>query len=174
MAYSCEILFGKIARVNGYDGSVIIRLERSFYDNLPDMEWVFIEVNGKPVPFFIASSYYSGGENLKLQLDGYETYEKVIEFVGCRVFLTSATGYKAEKEKNNIDLKGFKVFHNDGKILIGTVSEILRTPGHDLLKVISGKGREVLIPFHDDLIASLEPETKNIYVVLPDGLSDIN
>ena len=173
MAYKCEILFGKITRVNGYDGSVTIKLEQSFYDNIPDLESVFIEINGKPVPFFIASSYYSGRDNLKLLLDGYETYEKVSEFVGCRIFLVSPMDGIIEQVENIIDFTGFKVLHDNG-ILIGSVSEIIKTPGHDLLKVITGKGKEVLIPWHDDFITSLEPENKEIFVVLPEGLSDIN
>jgi len=41
------------------------------------MKSVFLEINGKPVPFFISLSEYSGGDILKLKFEGYESYEKV-------------------------------------------------------------------------------------------------
>lgn len=172
MTYRYEILLGRISGVRGYDGTVIIRLEKSFHDNIPEMESVFIEICGKPVPFFISSSEYSGGDMLKLKFDGYQTYEKASEFVGCRVFLTFL-GEKNRKAEEIDDIIGYKVLHPD-RMLIGTISEIIRTPGHDLLKVTSPKGREVLIPFHEDFIIGFEPDKKNILVDLPEGLLEIN
>lgn len=172
MDYRYDILLGKISRVSGYDGSVIIRLEKSFHDNIPEMESVFIEINRIPVPFFISYSDYSGGDLLKLQFDGYETYDRVKEFVGCRVFLTSLND-KGRKGEKDDELIGYKILNEDS-VLIGTIAEIIKTPGHDLLKVTSESGKEILIPFHEDFIVGFEPDKKSILVVLPEGLTEIN
>jgi ribosomal protein L35AE/L33A len=51
MAYKKHILLGKITKVHGFEGAVTIRLERSFSDNILKMESVFIETDGRPVPF---------------------------------------------------------------------------------------------------------------------------
>ena len=66
-----------------------VRLEKDFIDNIPEMESVFLEIEGKAVPFFISSSQYSGGDVLKLRFEGYGTYEKVSDLTGCPVFLTT-------------------------------------------------------------------------------------
>ena len=172
MTYRYQILVGRISRINGYDGSVSVRLEKSFLDKIPEMKSVFLEINGKPVPFFISLSEYSGGDILKLKFEGYESYEKVSEFTGCRVYLTTTSEETLSAEKSG-DIPGFKVFHQN-KNLIGTVKEIVQNPGQDLLKIISPENKEILIPFHEDFIISLDTKKKTIRVKLPEGLTDIN
>ena len=172
MTYRYQILVGRISRINGYDGSVSVRLEKSFLDKIPEMKSVFLEINGKPVPFFISLSEYSGGDILKLKFEGYESYEKVSEFTGCRVYLTTTSEETLSAEKSG-DIPGFKVFHQN-KNLIGTVKEIVQNPGQDLLKIISPENKEILIPFHEDFIISLDTKKKTIRVKLPEGLTEIN
>jgi 16S rRNA processing protein RimM len=133
---------------------------------------VFLEINGKQVPFFISLSEYSGGDILKLKFDGYESFEKVNEFNGCRVFLTTINEeYKPADKPDNI--LGFKVV-SQNKNLIGTVTELIQNPGHDLLRIISPDKKEILIPFHEDLIKGFDKRKKTIIVELPEGLIDLN
>ena len=172
MTYRCQILLGKISRVNGYDGSVSIKLGRYFWDNIQEMDSVFLEINGKPVPFFISSSEYTGGEILKLKFDGYEAYEKMSEFTGCSVFLTSVKEEKVSSD-NQVSILGYKVLMQNRK-LIGTIKEVIQRPGQDLLKIISTEQKEILIPFHEDFILNVNSKKKTIRVELPEGLTDIN
>jgi len=172
MTYRYQILLGKISRINGYDGSVIVRLEKFFLDNVPEMESVFLEINGKPVPFFISLSEYSGGDIFKMKFDGYESFEKVSEFTGCRVFLTTINEEDMQADKPD-SILGFKVI-SQNKNLIGTVKEIIQNPGNDLLNIISPEKKDILIPFHEDLIKGFDKRKKTIIVELPEGLTDIN
>jgi ribosomal protein L35AE/L33A len=50
MKYENRILLGRISRIHGYEGSVVIKLEQGFIENIPEMESVFIEIEGRPVP----------------------------------------------------------------------------------------------------------------------------
>jgi 16S rRNA processing protein RimM len=172
MTYRYQILLGKVSRVNGYDGCVTVRLEKFFLNNLPEMESVFLEINSKPVPFFISKSEYSGGDILKLKFDGYESFEKASEFTGCRVFLTTINEKNIQADKPD-NILGFRVVSRDNN-LIGTVMEIIQNPGQDLLKIISPEKKEILIPFHEDLIAGFDEKETTIMVELPEGLTDLN
>jgi hypothetical protein len=60
MTYTCNILLGRIIKIIGYEGAVAVKLENIFTENIPQMESVFIEIEGKPVPFFISGSEYLG------------------------------------------------------------------------------------------------------------------
>ena len=173
MTYKYQILLGRVSRASGYSGSVSVKLEKSFFDNVPEMESVFLEIDGKPVPFFIYSSEYSGGDILKLKFEGYDTYEKVTEFAGCSIFLTSIPKDLKIQEKRPEDISGFKVVLKNKK-LIGTIKEIIQNPSQDLLNLISPKGKEILIPFHKDFILRIEQKKKTIMVELPEGLTEIN
>ena len=54
MAYNSDILLGRITKVSGYEGAVTVRLEKIFFENIPQMESVFLEIEGRQVPFFIS------------------------------------------------------------------------------------------------------------------------
>jgi len=172
MAYIYQILLGKIARVNGYEGYVTVKLEKEYIDNIPEMEWVFIETDGKPVPFFISASEYCGGDLLKLKFEGYETFEKISEFSGYKIFLTTV---REENIHENIQesVMGFKVISGNRKY-IGTITEIIQNPGQKLLKLVSPRNKEILIPYHEDFILSLDAGKKTIVVEIPEGLTEIN
>lgn len=172
MTYKNQILFGRITRINAGEGTVSVKIEKDFTENIPEMESVFIEIEGKPVPFFISESEYSGGDLIKFRFDGYETYEKLKDFSGCLIFLTSeAESYK--HAENSSDLTGFMIIKPD-KSILGKVTEIIRNPGQDLLAVKSASGKEILIPFHEDFVKKIDPRKKFVVMNLPEGLDTIN
>jgi 16S rRNA processing protein RimM len=172
MTYRYQILLGRISKVSGYNGTVSVKLEKSFFDNIPEMGSVFLEIDGKPVPFFISSIEYSGGDLLKLKFKGYDSFEKVGEFTGCRIFLTTFSEETSPAE-SHVSLSGFKVILKN-KDLIGTVKETIQNPGQDLLNIISPEGKEILIPFHKAFILKISIKNKSIMVDLPEGLTEIN
>jgi 16S rRNA processing protein RimM len=171
MAYNANILLGRISKVHGFEGAVTVKLEKTFVENKPDMESVFLEIEGKPVPFFIEKYDYPGGDVLRLKFPGYNTIESVNEFSGCRIFLT--TGRKQKSGANVKSLIGYKICLPD-KSLIGTISEIIENPGQWLLKIIALSGKELLIPFHEDFVRSIFNRKKTIVMDLPEGLTDLN
>jgi len=171
MAYNANILLGRISKAHGFEGAVTVKLEKTFIENIPDMESVFLEIEGKPVPFFIEESDYPGGDILRLKFIWYDTSEKVNDFTGCNVFLTTG-----EKNNNKADIKTFynyKICLADNT-LIGTVREIIENPGQLLLQILTPAGKELLIPFHEDFIRSVDNRGKIIIMDLPEGLTDLN
>jgi 16S rRNA processing protein RimM len=172
MPNNCDILLGRITKVSGYEGAVTVRLERLFSGNLPHIESVFLEIEGRPVPFFISATEYSGADILKLKFEDYESSEKVSEFVGCRVFLTE--GKQGENKIDDIEsLTGYQVLTQDNNS-IGTIKEVIPNPGQWLLNVTSKARKSILIPFHEDFIVSIDPEKKILIMDIPDGLTDLN
>ena len=172
MTYEFNILLGRISRINGYDGSVNVKLEKDFIENIPEMESVFLEIHGKPVPFFISSSEYGGSDILKIRFDGYDSYEKIIEFNGCKIYLT-VNDADLSPEKGTGDINGFKVYIEE-KELLGTVTEVIRNPGQDLIKIVSPVNKEILVPFHKDFILKTDFKNRIIKLILPEGLTELN
>lgn len=172
MAYNSNILLGRITKISGYEGAVAVKLEKTFTENIPPLESVFLEIDGKPVPFFISEYEYSGADILKLKFEDYETIEKVSEFVNCLVFLTSQP--EGDSIADNItDLTGYSVLSVD-ITLIGIVSELIRNPGQWLLSIKSGANKEILIPLHEDFIVSIDHNGKRLVMDIPEGLLDLN
>jgi 16S rRNA processing protein RimM len=172
MAYKAQILLGTITKVHGYEGAVTVRLEKPFIENIPELESVFIEIEGKPVPFFVTFLDYPGADIIRLQFDGYRSIDKVKKFAGCRVFLTSGNP-GSDSGQDIRSLTGFKIYTCDSK-KIGTVTGLIENPGQALLIIDAGKGMEILIPLHENLIVKIDRKKKIIEMDLPEGLTDLN
>lgn len=172
MAYTSEILLGRITKMSGYEGAVSIKLEKTFFENIPEMESVFLEIDGKLVPFFISESEYSGAGTIKLTFENFDSDEKVVEFINCRVFLTSGI-IMEDKQSDLINLTGYRVFINDNELL-GSVTEIISNPGQFLLNITSVNKKEILIPLHKDFIVNINNTEKIIVMDIPEGLIELN
>ena len=173
MAYKNNILLGRIIKVSGYEGAVTVKLEKTFTENIPQMESVFLEIEGRPVPFFISGLDYSGADILKLWFEGYDTVEKISEFTGCRIFLTNGVPDESNKKTDNQLLIGYQV-HTQEDQLLGTISDIISNNGQWLLNVISLNKKNILIPFHEDFIISIDRKKKIVVMDIPEGLLEIN
>jgi len=172
MEYECRISLGRIARINGNEGSVSVKLEKEFIENIPELESVFLEIEGKPVPFFISHIEYRGGTIARIQFDRYREFDRLSEFNGCRLFLTSAPEDWHQSE-NDSGLTGFTIFSSEKK-LIGTVEGTIDNPGQLLLSVRSAAGKGILVPFHENLIVRIDRKKKQLIMDIPDGLYELN
>jgi 16S rRNA processing protein RimM len=172
MAYTTGILLGVITKVSGFQGAVLVRLERALPENITIPESVFLEIEGRPVPFFINIPEYTGSGSVKLKFDGFDTDVSVSEFVGARVFLTGTpSGVKTGNVLSSIN--GFKVYDQDD-LLVGCITEVIPNPGQMLLKINSPQNREILIPLHENLIIGIDKRKKQIIMDIPEGLTEIN
>jgi 16S rRNA processing protein RimM len=172
MSYKPGILLGRITKVKDYERIVTIRLERSFTEEIPELNPVFLEIEGKPVPFFSTVINLTGGDLLRLKLEGCELLGGLNELAGCRVFLDSGKG-ELNPGKSLTSLAGFRVLSKD-KILAGTIREIIENPGQWLMNVETESGRRLFIPLHEDLIIKVDKKKKTILMDLPEGLLEIN
>jgi 16S rRNA processing protein RimM len=173
MTYNSNILLGLITKVSGFEGAVTVKLEKVFTENIPPMESVFLEIDGKPVPFFVSASEYSGAGILKLEFEGYHSVGQVSEFTGCRVYLTGTSLPGDNKTEEINRLLGYTVLYG-GNILLGTVKEVIPNPGQWLFNITSPVNKAILIPFHEHFIVSIDNDLKIVVMDLPEGLTEIN
>jgi 16S rRNA processing protein RimM len=172
MAYYRHILLGIITKVHGHEGTVNIRLERNISESIPEMESVFIETDGRPVPFFIEYAEQSDLSTLRLRFEDYNSAEKVREFVGCKIYMTGSSP-ALNPVTNPLDLINYRIRSEDNTT-VGVIKEIIENPTQPLLNILTPTGRYFLLPLHDDLIKEIDTENKVIYMVMPEGITDIN
>jgi len=67
------------------------------------------------------------------------------------------------------ELIGLSVFDTQGERL-GEVKSLVRTSAHDVLEIQTGK-KELLIPFIDEIVKSIDVEQSRIIIDLLDGMS---
>lgn len=163
---------GVFTRTHGVQGALNLRLQGLESEDLPEMEWVFIEIDGLPVPFLVNEVRLMQTDKIILSLDNVLTETRARELVGCKLFIpvNSLTG-KAVKGTGFPDIKDYDVIdkiHGN----IGKAVEIIDVSGNPLLRILSDK-KELLIPAHSDIILEISEKDKSVLIRAPEGLMEL-
>jgi 16S rRNA processing protein RimM len=157
------IMVGSIVKAHGTSGE--LKIEAS--QKLKQKEWVMIEFNQKPVPFFMEQCKETVPQEYLVKLRDYNSIEQVQELIGRSVYYYST---KAIKSKKQIDKSIVGYMLIDLAIgEIGEVQEMLEMPGQ-LMFQTTYQFKELLIPAVDDFIDEIDHAQERIYLKLPDGL----
>ena len=159
------IAAGSVSRVFGTKGEVQLKLIHE-----TDLsEWAFLEIKGKPVPFFIERK--SGTDDQPVvKLQGVNTPDQASKFRGLNLLRTRL--YEEDREAGDYhDMKGYLL--SDASVgEIGLIQDIEVVSGKTLFKTIYKK-RETLIPAEPDFIVLVDHSKSTIYLDLPDGLIEL-
>lgn len=157
----------KIAQVlksNGIDGGLLI----SFFDVSPEdidlQEPVFIQFDGLPVPFYFESFTRRGNNRAIVHITGVHNLKDADELAGAAVY---ADYFEEEADE---DLTGWTVLDASGAT-VGTVTGYEDIPGN-LCIYVQTPGGEVLLPLHQELVVSMDPEKRVLALTIPEGLLD--
>jgi 16S rRNA processing protein RimM len=163
---------GVFSRTHGIGGELVLRLQAWEAEEFPEMEWVFVEIDGLPVPFFIAHVRDLRGDKMILQLKTVTSESRARELTGCRLYIPGKkrTGKKLPEDRFT-DIKGYRV-KDESLGDLGIADEVIAIAGNPLLRVISGE-REFLIPLHPDIILEISDRKKIIRIQAPEGLTEL-
>ncbi len=162
---------GKIVATFGVKGEVVLHHSLGKKTSLKGLETIFIEVKkDEMLPYFIESTRIRNDEELYLKFEGIDTKEAAHRLMQKRVWLPQEEFEKYVAKSAPIMLLGFHII-NEGED-IGEILEVIEQP-HQLLCRIDLKGREALIPVHEDFLLKIDKKKKQVHVELPEGLLDI-
>ena len=162
---------GKIVATFGVKGEVVLHHQLGKKTSLKGLETIFVEVNkDEMLPYFIEATRIKNDEELFLKFDGIDTKEAAHRLMQKRVWLPQEEFEKYVAKTAPIMLLGFHII-NEGEDL-GEILEVIEQP-HQLLCRIDYKGKEALIPVHEDFLLKIDKKKRQVQVELPEGLLDI-
>ncbi len=166
-------LLGEFLKTHGIDGHLILKLFLVKDDEPEEGEPVFVEIDGIPVPFFISEFRVISDYTALVKLDEVDNSFHASDYVNCRVFYhSSGADETLRKDKGNFDkFKGFRVVDRKHGYS-GILEEVVECPENPVMK-IDLKGKEILVPFHDDIITEIDYKKRVIKISAPEGLFDL-
>lgn len=160
---------GTVKRSHGLDGKLKVTIEQFYVKDIPQLTAVVIEKGEDFLPFFIEYAELSS-QPILLKFESIHSKEEASKLNGK--ILYAITKELSGVKENEFDLIiGMSLYNQDNQ-RIGVVKDIVEYPNQTLLE-IDFNSKELLLPFHEDLILSINVEEKIITVKLPDGLLDI-
>ncbi len=162
---------GYISKTRGLKGEIQLFFERDDYREL-DLDTLFIEMDGKLVPFFVESYKLHSNHTGYFFLEDVNHIDRAKALVRHTVYLPDSK--KPVRDANEFlvsDLKGFMVedkTHGE----LGKITDIHHYPQQDVAAV-AYKLSELLFPLNDDFIVAIDKENSLLKVDLPEGLVDV-
>lgn len=162
---------GYITKTKGLKGEVQLFFECEDYQEL-DLDVIFIEVNGKMVPYFVASHKLYDNSTGLFYFDDLDHVDKAQALVKKKAYLPlSKKPERDDSEFYYTDLKGFTVIDEQ----LGTLGEIVEVNEYpqQFVATVVYQEKEVLFPLNEDFIVEIDDEENILTTDLPEGLLDI-
>ena len=161
---------GFISRSHGYKGKLSCVTDIARPEKLIKLDFLFIMVNGLPVPFSIEEIEVNNTDFF-VKLEYIESDVEAKKYLGKELYAE-----KIRENKKNVimswkDLKGYKAIDETyGELDV--ITEVLEYPTQYIGKCMVNE-KEVLFPLNDDVVTEIDDSEKIIYLDLPEGLLDI-
>jgi 16S rRNA processing protein RimM len=165
------VFIGIVIKLHGKGDEFLVSIENKNFEDFIENEPVYLEIEGKPVPFFLEDWFFKGTNSLIIKFD-----EKYSESITNQILKSKLFVRKSEKDETNNDddfsqLFGYEV-HDKVHGNIGVVEGVEEISYNPLLIVKNGK-IEILIPINKAIIKKVNHKNKVIQIEAPEGLIEL-
>ncbi len=159
---------GTLTRTHGIGGELSMNFTDDVWDRA-DADYVFLEVDGIQVPFFLEGWRFRSDSVALLKFQDIDSSESALEYVGADVYFPhDLTPEPSEDDEYTWrHFTGWKVV-DDIAGEIGEVEHVEDSTANTIFFV-----GDKLIPATEDFIERIDAKERTIYMNLPEGLLDL-
>lgn len=163
---------GSIARLHGYKGEVSIFLDVDNPNDYKNLESVFVEFDGKLVPFFFESMFIRNKGFAVAKFETIDTEKQATMLIKCGLYLPLDILPESEgKEFYYFEIENFKVIDvNFGEV--GFVQKVIDLSGNPIIQIIH-EDKEILLPKQEEFIHEIDWDNDTIHIQAPEGLIEM-
>ena len=161
---------GFIRKTHGVRGELILEFEPQFEFAVEVASRFFLEIDGLLVPFFAEQE----GVHLKSEKTAFVKFSNVDTPKYARRLAGSSVYLFSEEAEENLSDPGFFDFlgyllkdSNSGEI--GTIIDAEDFSGN-VVMTVKHQGKEILIPFNEELLVEADDNQKILVLNLPEGM----
>ena len=162
---------GKITKLHGYKGAVVLHIDSSTPQYFKELESVLLEIDQELVPFFVASRGKLNGKKLVVSFEDVDP-NQAKRLVDAAAYLPLAMLPEQEEDKNFYDkaIQGYTALNRGHEI--GQIIEIIEQSAQNLF-LIESEQKQYLVPVVEPFIQRIDHKKESIYFDLPEGLLDL-
>lgn len=161
---------GFIVKPTGFNGELILAAETVEPEELEALDFMFLSIDGLPVPFRVTGFRIKSG-NVVLKFKDVDSEEAAKSLNGIEVYLEELPVGESASDPSFSDLEGFMVV-DAAAGPIGPILEVEELPMQYIARC-EYRQKEVLIPLNEAIVTGIDPENRTVEVRLPDGLLDV-
>lgn len=160
---------GRLGRPHGVKGEISFQFDDDVFDRV-DADYVFVEIEGLFVPFFIEEYRFRSDDVALMKFEGIDTEEQAAELTGCEVsFPRSLADEDDDPSVSKAEIIGFSVINASDDSVVGKITAVDDSTANLLFQIETDKG-ETLIPASPELIKDVNKKDRTITISIPEGL----
>lgn len=166
---------GKVSKVRGLRGEVEILFTDDVFDR-GDADYLVLNMDGILVPYFWEEYRFKNDDTAIFQFEEAKTDIAARHLVGHEVYYPIAAIPHDDGADEPLSLRalvGFTITDEFGQT-IGQVRHVDDRSQNVLLEILSPEGKEIILPFHEDLVADYSPLKRTLSLCLPEGILNLN
>ena len=165
------VAIAKLVKPRGLRGEIVADVLTDFPERFENLKSVLlVRPNGETSEIEIEKFWFQKNRII-LKFANFDSIEAAETLRGCEICVNETEAVELEADEFfDWELEGCAVETVEGE-RIGTVKELMRTGGTELL-VVAGEAKEYLIPFAETICTEVDVENKLIRVDAPEGLLD--
>jgi len=166
------IELGVLGKPHGIKGHIVLKLKNLSFEDIQEMELVFILIDGLPVPFFVEEFSERTDDSILIKIDTILSETHARKYSDLKVYIN----------KKNLSIKHIPDLPIDNIIgytvidkqfgTIGKLDTVLNFDSNSVIRIIDGK-IEILLPLQAEFILSINDSKQEIIVNCPEGLLDL-
>ncbi|MEI6457138.1 MAG: ribosome maturation factor RimM [bacterium] len=163
---------GKILKPHGNKGHLLVHLDVGNPGDYENIRSVYVDLDGERIPYLAEVLEIRNNGNAILRFEDITTIGEAEPLTGKKLYLPVAVLPVLDENQFYFhEVTGFTVID---KTLgaIGIVGSVIEMQYQSLLQV-KHQDREILIPLVDEIVKTIDRETRTILIEAPDGLIGI-
>ena len=166
------IEIGYIKKTHGVQGCLHLVLEENMDEIIEQLEFLFFNIDGLPVPFFIDEIPSLGTGFVNVQFKTITNKEQAQQYIGVKLMIDKNELESDSESLNPNFITGFILIDSS----VGEIGEIIEVNdfGGNVVFTVSYNNSEVMVPFNEELLVNFETKTKTITMNCPEGLFDLS
>lgn len=165
------VAIARLSKPRGLRGEIVADILTNFPERFENLKTVTVVYpNGETAQIDIEKFWFQKNR-IVLKFADFDSIEAADTLRNCEICVAETEAVELDEgEYFDWELEGCAVETIAGE-RIGTVKELMRTGGTELL-VVTGETKEYLIPFAETICTEVDVENKLIKVDAPEGLLD--
>ena len=165
----CEKI-GFFRKTHGVFGELVLEFEPQFEMSIENADRFFVELEGLLVPFFVLEDgfRFKTDNSAILSFDRVDSEKFAKRMVGCAVYLFKTEIIVSPDELGDSELVSYLLIDET----LGEIGVIEHEDNYsgNIVLTVNFKGKELLVPFNEDFLLSLDKQKKIIKLRFPEGL----
>ncbi|MCB0509315.1 MAG: 16S rRNA processing protein RimM [Bacteroidetes bacterium] len=167
------VKIGYIQKIHGFKGQMKVYLDYLSKQQKKHLNFIWIFQYGKPVPYKLELWKEIEERSILIELSDIRSDQEALPLRNLEIYCEEALFEQYFEEEESYDYLINMLVKDEYLGEIGPIIEVVENENSHANLMVNYQGKEVLIPFVDEMILDINEKKGIVHTNLPDGLLEL-